>query len=83
MADDAIDVEARLSALRTKQHDAQRRHAQAEAKLDAVRAQKTALLEGLREQGYDDVDAARVRVQELTAETEAILAQIEEKVAGL
>jgi chromosome segregation ATPase len=79
----AEDVEARLQNLRTKQQDAQRRHAQAEAKLDSVRAQKTALLEGLAEQGYPDVDAARARVQELTAETAEILSQIEEKVAGL
>jgi chromosome segregation ATPase len=79
----ADDVESRLQALRTKQQDAQRRHAQAEAKLDTARSQKQALLDGLKKQGFPDVKAARARVQELSAETETILAQIEEQVAGL
>ena len=77
------DVELRLQNLRTKQQDAQRRFAQAEAKLDQVRSQKATLLTSLKEQGYADVAAARDRVQALSAETQAILAQIEEKVAGL
>lgn len=78
-----MDVENRLQNLRAKQQDAQRRYAQAEAKLDSVQAQKRDLLKGLKEQGYEDVAAAKVRVSELSAETEEILSQIEEKVSGL
>lgn len=79
----ADDIENRLQTLRSKQQDAQRRYAQAEAKLDAVRAQKTALLKGLKEQGFPDAKAAQKRVTELSAETDSILAQIEEQVSGL
>lgn len=79
----ADDIEGRLQALRSKQQEAQRRYAQAEAKLDAVRSQKQALLTGLKEQGFETVEDARVRVKELSAETEQILAQIETKVNGL
>lgn len=78
-----MDVESRLQSLRSKQQDARRRYAQAEAKLDTVRSQKTALLKGLKDQGFASVDAARERVRELSTETEDILAQIEEKVRGL
>lgn len=77
------DAESRLQGLRTKQQDAQRRHAQAEAKLDSARSQKAALIDGLKNQGYPDVKAARKRVEELSAETETILAKIEEQVSGL
>jgi hypothetical protein len=79
----ADDIETRLQTLRSKQQDAQRRHAQAEAKLDNVRAQKTSLLNGLKEQGFSDTTAAQKRVKELSTETEAILSQIEEQVSSL
>lgn len=77
------DVETRLQNLKMKQQDAQRRYAQAEAKLDQVRSQKAALLTSLKDQGFPDVAAARTRVQELSSQTDAILAEIEEKVSGL
>ena len=38
------DIEHRLSLIRTRQQEAQRRHATAEAKLDQVRARKEELL---------------------------------------
>lgn len=77
------DVEVRLQQLRSKQQDAQRRYAQAEAKLDAVRSQKETLLAGLKENGWESVEAARERVQALSAETQAILEKIEQQVVSL
>lgn len=79
----ADDIEYRLQTLRSKQQDAQRRHAQAEAKLDQVRSQKTSLLNGLKEQGFPDAKAAQKRVKELSAETEEILVRIESQVSEL
>ena len=38
---------------------------------------------GLKEQGFTTPDAARVRVEELKAETEQILSDIESKVSSL
>lgn len=79
----ADNIEERLQALRTQQGEAQRRHAQAEAKLDTVRSRKDSLLAGLQEQGFDTPEQARKHVEELNAEVEGILNSIEDKVKGL
>lgn len=76
-------VETRLQQARAKQQEKARLYAQAEAKLDAVRAQKASLLKGLKDQGFEDAEQARKRVQELSSEVDQILAEIEEKVSSL
>lgn len=77
------DIEKRLSELRNQQGEATRRLAQAEAKRDQVIARRTETLEALKEMGYDTPEAAQEAAVALNNETESILAQIEEKVAGL
>lgn len=77
------DVEKRLTELRTQQTEAQRRLATAEAKRDQVAARKQEALDALSELGYDSPESAAKAAQELHEQTEAILGQIEEKVAGL
>lgn len=79
----AEEIEDRLAALRARQQEAQRRRATADARLDQVQARKAELLAGLKEQGFDSPEEARAHVQELSKETEKILASIEEKVGSL
>jgi Holliday junction resolvasome RuvABC DNA-binding subunit len=79
----STDVEKRLTELRSQQSEAQRRLATAEAKRDQVVARKAEALEALKGMGYESPEEAATAAQELSAQTEAILAQIEEKVAGL
>lgn len=77
------DVEKRLTELRTQQTEAQRRLATAEAKRDQVVARREEALTALKDMGFDSPEAAAAAATELDAKTEAILSQIEEKVAGL
>ena len=76
-------VEARLQAVRSKQQEVQRTHAQTEARLDAAKARKEELLSKLKERGFSSVEQARKRVTELQELTESALADVEEKVNAL
>ena len=77
------DLEERLQLVRSRQQEATRRRAQAEAKLDTVRAQREDVLARLKAMNYDTVEAAQQRAVALKAETESVLADIEAKVRGL
>ncbi len=77
------DIEERLQSLRSRQQEAVRRKAQAEAKLDSVRARKEQILGQLSEEGFQSPEAAREEVQNLSDQVEEVLREIEEKVQGL
>lgn len=77
------DVEDRLKSIRDRQAEAQRRHATAEAKLDQVRSERERILAGLKDQGFDTPEDARTAIASMQRDVESILAEIEEKVAGL
>lgn len=79
----AEDIEQRLSSIRARQQEAQRRHATAEAKLDQVRARREEVMQSLSAQGFSTPEEARARVESLKSETEEILADIEGKVGSL
>lgn len=77
------NIEQRLQSLRSRQQEAVRQKAQAEAKLDSVRARKDQILQQLSDEGFPDPEVARVEVQSLSDEVEEILTDIESKVQGL
>jgi hypothetical protein len=77
------DVEARLQQVRTKQQDAHRKRAMAEARLDAATARRDDALKQLKDLGFSTVAQARERAVALEEETEQILAAIEAKVRDL
>jgi len=77
------NIETRLQTLKTRRHEASRRRATAEAKLDEVAARKAAVHASLKEQGFDTPDEAAAEVQRLTTEVDEILDEIAQKVEGL
>lgn len=77
------DIETRLQSLRTRQQEAARRYAQAEAKIDTVKARRAEILASLKEHGFDSPEEARAEVENLSSQVEATLEKIEEKVRGL
>ena len=78
------DVEERLSNIRVKQNEAERRRARAEAQRDEAvsRRQKAekALLEEFEVKNVAEAQKLLVRLQK---ETDSVLAEIEEQVQGL
>lgn len=77
------DIETRLQSLKDRQQEAARRYAQAEARLDTVRARRDELMDALKEHGFDTPSQAREKVNELSGEVEQILEKISEEVSGL
>ena len=77
------NIESRLISLRTRRDEANRRRSVAEAKLDEVAARKQQIEKALADQGFDNPEDARAEVQRITAEVDAVLDEITEKVSGL
>lgn len=77
------EIEDQLSSLRTRQQEAARRYAQAEAKLDQVKARQAQIIDSLKSQGFESAVAAQAEVARLESEVQEVLAEIESKVSGL
>lgn len=78
------DVEERLSTIRQKQQEAERRRARAEAQRDEALSRQQKAEKALKQEfGVETVEEAQRLLQELQQETEGVLAEIEEKVTGL
>jgi hypothetical protein len=77
-------VEERLSSIRSKQGDAQRRAAKADAQRDEAAARKDKAMALLKtEFDCETVEQASKKLTTLRAQTDDVLSKIEEKVAGL